>query len=352
MKRVVPVSVLLMLCGTLLFAQAIDKPLATVRLTKTQAITQKQLKRIVDALESQYKVTMTKEQRLASLNDLISRTLIEQAAERDKVSITDAQLTKRVSDLKTLYGQQLGLGRELTDTEIQGLVKQQGLVWEDFLKDQKYLLLALSYAQAKNKAAFDAIKQPTDDEARTYYEANKTKQFVTSDMEHIKWIVVDTRALTTKEERDKAAKRADDILKELKGGAKFDDLVVKYSDDTTTKYKGGDLGWVYRTNDQTRQYMGDNFINTIFSLKKGETSGVISTNQGYVIAQVVDKIDAKILGFDELIPPLNQGTVKDAIKILIYNQKAAETLTTVVQEIADNLRKQAEVKIFEENLVW
>jgi parvulin-like peptidyl-prolyl isomerase len=336
MKRRVPVSVIFLLCGTLLFSQAIDKPLATVRLTTTQAITQKQLKRIVDALESQLRTTLTMEQRMDRLNEL---------------TVTDNELNSQLTTIKKTYGMQLA-GRDLTDAELQQLVKQQGLVWDDFVKDQKYVILATKYARFKNQAAFSAITQPTDDEARVYYDANKTKQFVTSDMAHIKWIVVDTRALTTKDERDKAAKRADDILKELKGGAKFEDLVVKYSDDTTTKYKGGDLGWVYRTNAQTQQYLGDAFMNTIFSMKKGDMSGVITTNQAFVIVQVIDKFDAKILDFDEQIPPLNQSTVKDAIKGFLYQQKASETLATVVTDIAKNLRKDAEVKIYEENLVW
>jgi parvulin-like peptidyl-prolyl isomerase len=340
------------LCGSLLFAQAIDKPLATVRLTKTQAITVKQLRRLVDPVESRTKIALTKEQRLDALNNLISRALIEQAAERDKISISDGDFKTRLDALRNAYGMQLGLGRDLTEQELQAALKNQGYVWDDWLKDQRYLLLAVKYARFKNQPVFDAIKQPTDEEARAYYDANKTKEFVSTDMVHIRWIVVDTRALTSKEERDKAAKQADEVLKEFKAGAKFEDLVVKYSDDSASKYRGGDVSWVLRTNEQSRQYLGDAFMNTVFSMKKGDTSGVISTNQGYIIVQVIDRIDAKILGFEEMIPPLNQGTVKDAIKVSLYNQKMNDTLNKVVTDLAQALRKDAEIKVFEENLTW
>jgi parvulin-like peptidyl-prolyl isomerase len=351
MKRSIVLAILLALSGPFLFAQAIDKVVATVRLTKPQAITVRQLRKLVDPLETRAKRSLTKDERMQVLDGLINRALIEQVAERDKVYVSDPELKAWIEQRKKLMGVQLGMGRDLTDAEMQNLVKNQGISWDDYLQEIKYSLLTQSYAKFKNKNILD-VPQPTDDEAVAYYDANKTKEFVLDDMVHMRWILVDTRALTSKDERDKASKRADDILKELRGGTKFEDLVSKYSDDTSSKYKGGDVGWLMRNNDQSKQMLGADFISSVFALKKGDVSGVLNSNVGFAVVQVVDRIDARILGFDDKVPPLNQITVKDAIKGNLLAQRQNDAFTKTLQDIVNDLRKKAEIKVFDENLAW
>ena len=55
---------------------------------------------------------------------------------------------------------------------------------------------------------------------------------------------------------------------------------MKYSDDTSSKYKGGDIGMLMRSNQQQKQFYGSDFFDAVFRLKKGETSGVIQSNLG------------------------------------------------------------------------
>ena len=43
-----------------------------------------------------------------------------------------------------------------------------------------------------------------------------------------------------------ARKKADDVLKQLKAGGKFDDLAKKYSEDPGSGKNGGSLGWIGR----------------------------------------------------------------------------------------------------------
>ena len=65
---------------------------------------------------------------------------------------------------------------------------------------------------------FDLGKPVTDQDIQDFYDSNKSSFFM-DDMVTIRHIFIDTHLLTTKDDRDKAAKRADDILKELKAGA-------------------------------------------------------------------------------------------------------------------------------------
>lgn len=89
--------------------------------------------------------------------------------------------------------------------------------------------------------------------------------------------------------------KAEDLLKQIKGGADFAELAKKDSDDRPgSAEKGGELGWVVRG--QTVK----NFENSAFSLKPGQTSDVITTEYGFHILQVEEKQDAHTQSFDEV----------------------------------------------------
>ena len=281
MKQRIALAALVCLVTPLLGAQVLDQPAATIRLVKTESITVSQLKKVVASLEAQAGKALTKDQRMGALDSLVSARLVVQAAERDKITASDAELKGAIAN----YEQTLGagtLGRSMTDAELQQYLKNNGISYDDFVKQLKDQLTMVAYAKAKRKGAFDAIKPVTDAAAQDYSDSNKASFFV-DDLMSVRHILIDTRQLTSKEDRDKAARRADDILKELKAGASFADLVMKYSEDTTTKYKNGDLGTLVRNNAQQKQLLGAGFFDAVFKLKKGETSGVIQSNVGYHI---------------------------------------------------------------------
>ena len=97
-----------------------------------------------------------------------------------------------------------------------------------------------------------------------------------------------------KEEQDKLAAKAGDLLKQLRGGADFADLAKKNSDDPGSAQKGGDLDWV------TRGQTVKEFEDAAFSLKPKEFSNVIKTQYGYHIIQVLEKEPAKVKPFEEV----------------------------------------------------
>lgn len=353
MKRALSVTVALIVAAAAASAQTITaaKQVATVKLIRMENITVLQLKPQVEAWEKTYGKTATKEDRLTVLNGLVNRSLLEQAAERDKVFVSDAELSAKIDEYKKLTAQQRGLARELTDAELQTLVKSSGLTWDQFIRQLKYGVLIANYVRAKRKADLDAVKTPTDQECRDYYDANK-KSFFIDDYLRARQIYLDTRSLTTKDERDKAAKLADDILRELKAGASFTDLAAKYSEDTSTKYKGGEMGWLPRDNAALPQSLGKSFWDAIFKLKPGETSGVLVSAIGLHIVEAEEVIPAQLVPFDAKVPPRYEYTVKEFIRANLLAARQQEALYTALDAIIADLRKVAEIKIFEDNLVW
>jgi foldase protein PrsA len=351
MKRILSVLLFALIAAGLASAQAITaaKQVATVKLIRMENITVNQLRPNVEAWEKSYSKTATLDDKLTVLNGQINRSLLEQAAERDKVFVSDAELNAKIAEYKQVTAQQRGMARELTDAELQALLKAQGVSWDAFTRNLKYTVLISSYVRAKRKADLDAVKSPTDAECREYYDSNK-KNFFVDDYIHTRQIYLDTRNLTTKDERDKAAKQAEDILRQLKGGSAFADLAAKYSEDTTTKYKGGDMGWLPR--DKMPQGLSQAFWDAMFRLKVGETSAVLASNIGLHIVQCDEVIGAKLVGFEEKVPPRYDYTVKEFIRANLLAAKQQEALYAALQNIFDELRKVAEIKIFEDNLAW
>ena len=80
-----------------------------------------------------------------------------------------------------------------------------------------------------------------------------------------------------------AKARIDSVKMLLNSGADFAELASKYSKDTGSKDKGGDLGFF------ERRMMVKEFDEAAFNLKVGEVSDVIKTNFGYHIIKLTEK---------------------------------------------------------------
>ena len=100
----------------------------------------------------------------------------------------------------------------------------------EMLRDSERSLLA-SQVMAKRMA--DSIKI-TPGDVETYYEANKEKYSEKGKAKIAHILVADQN-------------KAEEVLKELKGGASFDELVIKHSTDEETKEAKGEIvDWVER----------------------------------------------------------------------------------------------------------
>ncbi len=142
----------------------------------------------------------------------------------------------------------------------------------------------------------------SDDQLRHYYDQNKD-QFRTPERVHVRHILLKSTDKVPAQVGAIEAK-AQDLLKQLKAGADFADLARKSSEDPGSAVKGGDLGWIVR--DQTVKA----FENTAFSLKPNELSGVIKTEYGFHIIQVLEKQDAHLKPFEEVKDQLAQERKK------------------------------------------
>ncbi|HTP60273.1 MAG TPA: peptidylprolyl isomerase [Spirochaetia bacterium] len=351
MRKTILLAALAVVFASTAWGQVLDRPAATVRLIRTQSITVSQLQRVIAPLEAQYHRTLSSDERKQVLDQMIGQALIEQAGDRDKIVVPDAELNARIQEYEKNLGQAANMGRPFSDQEMQQYVRNNGASWEDFQKQLRSQLLMVDYARAKNPGLLDTVKPVTEADIQDFYDSHKKEEFV-DDIMSVRHIFIDTHTLISQTDKDKARKHAEDILKELKAGASFGDLVMKYSDDTVSKYRGGDIGLIMRSDPSRLQIFGKDFMDDLFKLKKGDTSDVLQSNVGFHIVKVVDRIDAHLLTLDEKIPPQFQMTLRDYIKGNLTLQRQNDVLSTALNSIIATLKKQADVKVFDSNLTW
>ena len=95
--------------------------------------------------------------------------------------------------------------------------------------------------------------------------------------------------------------KADQLIKKIKGGAKFEDIAKAESTDNS-KTKGGDLGWF------TTARMVKPFGDAVKTLKKGElTPDPVQTQYGWHIIKLEDTRDAP---FDQLKTQISNGIMQ------------------------------------------
>ena len=125
-------------------------------------------------------------------------------------------------------------------------------------------------------------------------------------------------------EVDEIKKKAEDVLKQVKKGAKFDELAKKYSEDPGSKDKGGDLGWLIQGQTVPE------FEKSAFSLQPGAVSDLVKTQYGFHIIKILEKETAHTKPFDE---------VKESIRAPLTLAKADDESSKIADQIAAAVRK-------------
>ncbi len=159
----------------------------------------------------------------------------------------------------------------------------------------------------------------TDEEIKKYYEKNRHFYLSPYKVE-ARHILLRTR------------KEAEEVLKKLRNGEDFGELVKKYSIDLPSVELGGSMGLLEkgRTLPELEK--------VVFTLKVGEISDIVKTKYGYHII-VVDRI------FTPEPKPL--ALVKDEIRKAIMREKEAKAY----DEMVKRLEKHAKIEIFENRLL-
>jgi peptidyl-prolyl cis-trans isomerase SurA len=94
-----------------------------------------------------------------------------------------------------------------------------------------------------------------------------------------------------------AEAKANDVLKQIRAGASFDDMAKKYSEGPSAA-QGGDLGMFKRGT------LAKELEDKTFAMKAGEITDVVRTKPGYIILKVTDHQTAGIPTMKEIEPKI------------------------------------------------
>jgi len=278
---------------------------------------------------------------LQVLNLLINNELFRQGAERDGVVISSTMVETAYKNQKTAIEQ--SYGTTLTNEEFdQIIVNNFGSVaaYKQLISEQ---LLVDSYVQLKKSDVLKEEPIVAESEVTSFYRKNRT-QFVSPETVKLSHIFIPYSSDSSVNTANKTLLA--DVANKIKNGTlSFEKAVVEYSQDTPSKSKGGDIGWLTMDNEEARLGLGDSFFEAAFSLDVGETGGLVESNTGYHILKVLVYSEPKILALDDVISPNNPMTIRTYITNELKVAKQQELYVKAVNSLVEDLRKSATVRI-------
>jgi len=174
----------------------------------------------------------------------------------------------------------------------------------------------------------------TEDELKKAYQAAGSKYRV-GEQRRASHILIQIAPDANEAARAEARKKAERILAEVKASPeRFAELAKKYSQDTGSAAKGGDLGLF------GRGMMVKPFEDAAFALKAGETSGIVESEFGLHIIRVTEIQPERARPLDEVRAELTEALRRDKGKRRFA--EIAEAFANQVYEQAEALQPVAE----------
>ena len=211
--------------------------------------------------------------------------------------------------------------------------KKQGISWEDFKQNMKNKIIT---QKVIGEEVGGRLSQPTKEEEQKFYDEHKSEMDQPESVRLAEILVApktvapasaDPNAAApaaqnsqpqspaegaAKQAADAAAlsaaeAKANDLLKQIRNGANFEDIAKKYSDGPSAP-DGGALG-VFQ-----RGKLAKELEDKTFSMKAGDVTDVIRTKQGYVILKVLDHQAAGIPPMKDVLPKIQDALYYDKLQ--------------------------------------
>ena len=250
-----------------------------------------------------------KQQSKNLLRDLIDQDLMVQKAKDHDVNV-ETDVVKRLDTIRKNMHLE-------SQADLQQAVEKQGQLWEDF-EDSIRRNLLMQELIGREVGSRIVISR---EDARKYYDAHRD-DFNFPEGEELADILVSTKNRTPEE----AQKRAEEALAEIKGGARWESMVQKYSEDDQTLDVGGDLGFFKKGT------LAADLSGAIAKIEVGETTDVLKTQYGFMILKVLHRSKSGIAPFED---------IEQKVDETLYNQKMQPAL----REYLTTLRKESFITI-------
>lgn len=247
------------------------------------------------------------------MDELITKTLLMQEAEKQKLTVSKEEVDKNLSEIKASFG---------SEEEFKKALQEAKWTEEDVRED---ITFRFTYKNVFDKVTADVTK-PTDAEISKYFEDNK-KLFGTSEKLEVKHMLfaVDGKVpdlpKRTDEEALKAAKLA--LAEVTQKGRDFAAVAREKSDDLGTRENGGAY-----TIEKGAGTTDPAFEEAAASLKPGEiTKEPVKSSYGYHLIKLESIIPASQKSLDE---------VKDSLAAELESENQQGKFSQFMEELKKN----------------
>ncbi len=292
-----------------------DEVVATVDGTKIMLSEVQEMARTrfgmqLQAMPEEQRAMMMQQAQQMVLGDMISRTLLMNAAAEKKITASDEEVTERLEDLK----KRLPPGVALED-----YVKSAGMTVEKITSQIKE---DVKVGKLLDEVT-DSVAKPSDEEVKSFFDENED-QFKQGESVQASHILISTKGISDEAEVAKKKEMIEGLKKEIDGGEgkSFEELAKEHSACPSGK-SGGDLGPF------TRGQMVPEFDAAAFTQKVGEVSDPVKTQFGYHLIKVTNKTEAKAPNFDE---------IKDQLAERLEAQAKGKAVDTFIAGLRDSAK--------------
>ncbi|MFQ5717224.1 MAG: peptidylprolyl isomerase [Nitrospinales bacterium] len=294
-------------------------------------ISSKFIKFRFDSVVTQRKRKMAQNPRPISINEKIAiirdiidkevdRELLFQAAKAENIKANPKEIEEEFKKLKAMFEDDKAFNKNLEHRGITIKTLKDNL-------EEDFLIRELIEGRVRGKVSI------SEEEVKKFYDQN-SKRFVRPESFRSRHILIPhyTRDLLKdvpkkdwKKKQLELSKQAEakteKILAEIRSGAGFEEMAKKYSQDAGSAEKGGDLGFMYKG------VFDPEFDKAISKLKPNEISGVVKTQYGYHILQLLETRPSDVAPFAD---------VKESLQRYLFMQKGQKSL----QKYVDGLKKK------------
>lgn len=178
-------------------------------------------------------------------------------------------------------------------------------------------ILASRLRERELAARIDAVKV-SPEEARADYQKD-LEHYTQPAKSRLSLIYIRSDAKWSEKKQAELEARADDVLnlakalpKDTKG---FGGVAADFSEDQSSRYKGGDVGW-FDSGEALYRWPAE-VVQAGFALNVGEISGIIKTASGFYLVKKTDARDSVVAPFEQV-----RGTIEH--RLLAEKRKETE----------------------------
>lgn len=244
------------------------------------------------------------------LDSMIAIELITQKAEEMNLTVSQDDVNQQIDKIVKEHFRG-------DKASMEAALKQEKMTFKQLEEDIKKQLLRSKIFEQVTKTI-----KITDDDAKKHYDGN-ISFYTKPESIQAKHILIKSAGADKDEE---AKKKAKDIIAKLKAGEEFEKLAKEFSEDTSNKDRGGDLG-AFKKGDMVKP-----FEEAAWALENEKyTEEPVKTNFGYHVILRGKTLPATVMPFEE-------------VKKNIIQQLEAEKQQGAWKEWMESTRKAAKIE--------